>query len=77
MTHRAQGGRTCKLAYVAYSTFFHLISKTKTDGEVFQFVMGEVFFSFSILLTHEGLHREVYRDFQPGYDIFRRSGAKG
>ena len=25
-----------------------------------------------ILLTHEGSHREVYQDFQPSYDIFRR-----
>ena len=31
----------------------------------------------SILLTHEGSHREVYQDFQPSYDIFRMSGAKG
>ena len=30
-----------------------------------------------ILLTHEGSHREVYRDYQPSYDIIRRSGAKG
>ena len=29
-------------------------------------------FFFSNLLTHEGSHREVYQDFQPGYDIFRR-----
>ena len=28
-------------------------------------------FSF-ILLTHERSQREVYRDFQPSYDIFRR-----
>ena len=28
-------------------------------------------------LTHEGLHREVYQEFQPSYDIFRRSSAKG
>ena len=34
-------------------------------------------FCFIQLLTHEGSHREVYRDFQPSYDIFRRSGAKG
>ena len=27
---------------------------------------------FFILLTHEGLHREVYREFQPSYDIVRR-----
>ena len=27
---------------------------------------------FFILLTHEGLHREVYRVFQPSYDIFHR-----
>ena len=32
---------------------------------------------FFILLTHEGLHREVYQEFQPSYDIFHRSGAKG
>ena len=25
-----------------------------------------------LLLTHEGSHREVYREFQPSYDIFRR-----
>ena len=31
----------------------------------------------SILLTHEGSHREVYQEFQPNYDIFRRPGAKG
>ena len=30
-----------------------------------------IFFSF-ILLIHEGSHREVYREFQPSYDIFRR-----
>ena len=30
-----------------------------------------------ILLTHEGSHREVNQEFQPGDDIFRRSGAKG
>ena len=34
------------------------------------------FFSF-ILLIHEGSHREVYQEFQPSYDIFLRSGAKG
>ena len=27
---------------------------------------------FSILLTHEGSHREVYQEFQPSYDIFHR-----
>ena len=27
---------------------------------------------FSILLTHGGSHREVYRDFQPSLNIFRR-----
>ena len=32
---------------------------------------------FSILLTHEGSHREVHQQFQPRYDIFRSSGAKG
>ena len=25
-----------------------------------------------ILLTHEGSRREVYQEFQPSYDIFRR-----
>ena len=35
-----------------------------------------VFFSF-ILLIHEGSHRQVYQEFEPIYDIFRRSGAKG
>ena len=34
-------------------------------------------FSCFTLLTHEGSHREVYREFQPNYDIFGRSGAKG
>ena len=28
--------------------------------------------AFFILLTHEGSHREVYQEFQPSYDIFRR-----
>ena len=32
---------------------------------------------FPILQTHEGSHREIYQEFQPSYDIFRRSGAKG
>ena len=31
---------------------------------------------FFNVLTHEGSHREIYRDFQPSYDIFRRSGSK-
>ena len=35
-----------------------------------------LFFICFILLTHEGSHREVYLEFQPGYDIFHRSGAK-
>ena len=30
-----------------------------------------------ILRTHEESHREVYQEFQPGYDIVHRSGAKG
>ena len=29
-----------------------------------------------ILLNHEESHREVYREFQPSYDIFLRSGAE-
>ena len=38
---------------------------------------GWLLFCF-ILLTHKRLHREeVYREFQPSYGIFRRSGAKG
>ena len=32
---------------------------------------------FSILLTHERSHREVYQEFKLSYDILRRSGAKG
>ena len=32
---------------------------------------------FFILLTHKGSQREVFQAFQPSYDIFRRSGAKG
>ena len=32
---------------------------------------------FSILLTHEGSHREVYQEFPTQVDIFRKSGAKG
>ena len=28
-------------------------------------------------MTHEGLHKEAYRDFLPSVTIFRRSGAKG
>ena len=31
---------------------------------------------FSILLTHEGLHREVYRDVQPSLTS-SKGGAKG
>ena len=34
------------------------------------------FFFFSILLTHEGSHREVYRDFQPSLTS-SAGGAKG
>ena len=30
------------------------------------------FLFFFILLIHEGSHREVYQEFQPSYDIFRR-----
>ena len=31
-----------------------------------------ILFSSSILLIHEGSHREAYQEFQPSYDIFRR-----
>ena len=40
------------------------------------FWVGCYIFCF-ILLTHKGSHGEVYREFQPSYDIFRRSGVKG
>ena len=42
----------------------------------FQFIgdyynIDDTFFLFSfILLIHEGSHREVYKEFQPSYDIF-------
>ena len=36
----------------------------------------DVFLGFFILLTHEGSHREVYRDFQPNLTL-SVSGAKG
>ena len=41
------------------------------------FLSQSVFFLFVILLTHEGSHRQVYQEFNPGYDIFRRSSVKG
>ena len=42
---------------------------TKCDEPTYWCAPG--FFSF-ILLIHEGSHREVYREFQPSYDIFCR-----
>ena len=51
------------------------LSQVNLNNRIFAFLFqtNEIkgFFSF-ILLTHEGSHREVYRDFQPSYDIFRR-----
>ena len=40
-----------------------------------QFLL-KLFWFFSILLTHEGSHREVYRDFQPSLTS-SAGGAKG
>ena len=40
-----------------------------------QKVWENIYF-FSILLTHEGSHREVYRDFQPSLTS-STGGAKG
>ena len=53
-------GRTCSLFTRSKET------KWKREAEL----------PFCIPLTHEGSHREVYKEFQPSYDIFRRSGAK-
>ena len=48
------------------------------NWEEFQTIWVSYLGIFSlILLIHEGSHREVYQEFQPSYDIFRRSGAKG
>ena len=51
-----------------------VFSQTNKSCKKSQLLFRQHFF---ILLTHEGSRREVYQDFQPSYDIVRKSGAKG
>ena len=51
--------------------------KTYQKGGKFNFILNDALLVFfSILLTHEGSHREVYRDFQPTLTS-SAGGAKG
>ena len=60
-----------------YSDMEAAVGKTSSKlGRLTGIVQFPPFFSFSILLTHEGSHREVYRDFQPSLTS-SAGGAKG
>ena len=55
-----------------------LRKETQKLGRVrFKKKCAHFFTFFSIRLTHEGSHREVYRDFQPSLTSSAAGGAKG
>ena len=71
----------CTQSYI-YATLKHLYLWSQSPSPYFVLLPLDQLASlthcifFSILLTHEGSHREVYRDFQPSSTSFA-GGAKG